>query len=267
MLQSTITTQQQMLNLTNPVLSTISQKHVWTPLPGASLSNDLVSQRHFVPGQASYLLQSHDELVRQQVVSIRTPGPVAAHALHVLLPTGPTGLTAPPHAELFHNTIGFNDRAAQVVVTQALPIAPQRDAQAAVNYLQNLMSPAGHQRLLEAFGYSRLANQTGSSPDGNRILHDPTAAPRSGQWVADAANSYSQRFLPTLGRNSNFGGLAESVGLPPGIVASQNPAAMAGLGHGGAALTMQPYGLNTKWPLAASANAQTLLDRIVGGNG
>ena len=81
--------------------------------------------------------------------------------------------------------------------------------------------------------------------------HDPTLLLLTGQWIVDAVNSYSQRFLPTLGMNGNFGGLAGSVGLPTGAVTSANQAAMVGQGMGGGSVAMQYFGASPSMALSS----------------
>jgi hypothetical protein len=250
-----MTLQQQVLNATNQVLSSILQKHVWTPQQRAYYFNAFVYQCHFSPDLANYVIQYHDNLVKLQVFSLLTPGPISPNALQVLMPAGPTGMTYAPNAEPGNATTGWNDSSAQVTVAQALQIAHHQGVDAAVNYLQTMISPAGRQELLYAFGYGRLANTTGSSADGYRISHDPTLLLLTGQWIVDAVNNYIQRFVPYAGMNGNFGAVAASVGLPTGVVGSAYQASMVGQGNGGGALAIQNFPFNPNWTMAGPTSS------------
>ncbi len=258
------------LNAFNQNLAQVLMKHAWTPQQQIAYFNNFVQVQHFSPDLARYVIQYHENLVREQVHSVLTPGPVSASALSSILPTGKTGMTTAPGAQPFNQTTGWNDAAEQVVVTQALQIAQQRGVDAAVKYVDYWTSADSRQHFLYDFGYARLANLTGSAHDGYLISHDPTVLLMTDQWITDAVNTYSQRFLPYLGMTGNYGAVGASVGLDPGGVANLHNASLTGQGNGGGTMTLQsPYastfGLTPATTLGTGTSIGGILSLFNGG--
>ncbi len=230
------------LNTFNQAFSQVLMKHAWTPQQQTAYFNNFVQVQHFSPDLARYVIQYHENLVREQVHSILIPGPVSPYALSNILPTGKTGMTTPPGAEPFNQTTGYNDAAEQVIVTQALQIAQKQGVDAAVKYVDKWTSSDSRQHFLYDFGYARLANMTGSARDAYRISHDPVLLLMTDQWIVDAVNTYNQRFLPYAGMTGYYGAVGASVGLDPGGVANLHNGFLTGQGNGGGTMTLQgPY--------------------------